>query len=287
MEAMAFQGIVIGGVLVAFFIIAVQVAIALIEFWMVVLFSLVLVPFTLWKPLEFIGQKSFSAVVGQAVKVGVIAVTTGIVLNVFKQVIFIPTGGELGFDDAANILLASFLCSFLVLQLPALAGTLLSGVPSMSAGAMFSAAAGTIAGAKAGGKMLGKVPGVSQAMKAGQGLAKAGAVAAGGAAAAGASSVLRAGAKMGQGAANRIGQGVAGQGAHSSELGATAGSRSATPASPGSGGGSGSTAAPGAAKGASTVIRQGAEAAKKSAEAPKSAGDLDKGQAGHAVRGDS
>ena len=287
------RGAIIGGVLVAFFIIAVQVAIALIEFWVVILFSLILVPFSLWKPVSFIGEKSFSAVVGQAIKLGLIAVTTGIVLNLFRAFVFVPVGGELGFDDMANILLASFLCSFLVLQLPKLAGSLLSGMPQLSANAMFQAAAGVIAGAKAGANFARQ--GAKQ-VAAGTRAAAPVAAAAAAAVGRGASTVLRAGARLGEAAVTRA-SGVEGLGVQESSVRSVDGvgvgtiASSALRQAAATGAAAGPTPpagaqSPGAAvspAGASTARSSNAPASKSSS--PTSAGSVGTGQAGHAVRG--
>ena len=275
MEHGVLQGIVIGGVAVAFFLIAITVSIALIEFWVVILFSLVLVPFTLWKPLSFIGEKAFSAVVGQSVKVGIVALTTGIVLNVFRVFVSVPTGELFGWDNAANILMASFLCSFLVLQLPSLANTLLSGVPSLSASGLLTAAAGTIAGAKAGATIMGK------GAKAAAPLAKAaapGLAAAAGAAGSMGASALRGGAKLAEGAARGM-SGEQGVRVGSLKEGADSGSK-------GGGGPSASSVIREAGKpGGESGTRSASAAPPKGGGPPKSASGMGQGQAGHAVRG--
>lgn len=117
--------------MICFTIIALQLAIATIEFHITVLMGLVIIPFIIFEPTRFIGEKVIPAVVGQAIKFGLIAIVTGLGITLFRKYVTVT-------EDALNIhfifvfVAASVLMTFLALQIPALASSLLSGIPNLS-----------------------------------------------------------------------------------------------------------------------------------------------------------
>lgn len=124
--------------MICFALIAVQFVLAIIEFHLLVLFSLILVPFLIFEPTKFIGTKPFGAVVGGAVKIGMLAVVAGIVINIFRGVMYFPSGADsVSLMWVFEIIVLSLISAYVIVQIPGLVASLLSGVPSLSAGGAF------------------------------------------------------------------------------------------------------------------------------------------------------
>ncbi len=129
-------------VMMSFVLIAVQLILAIIEFYIMVLFSVILVPFVVFEPTKFIGTKPFGAIVGGAIKLGAIMVVTGITINLLRGKLYFPDGpGSVDMPWTLGIMVVSLLAAFVSMQIPGIASSLLSGVPSMSAGGAFQNAA--------------------------------------------------------------------------------------------------------------------------------------------------
>jgi type IV secretion system protein TrbL len=129
------------GIQLAFIIIAVEMTIARIEFYLIVLFALVLVPFIAWGPLRFIGSRAFSAVIAQALKLGIIVaivslgmhVMTSLNSTILNQMNPTNIDGSIDFSVVGLVLASCAVLVFLSIQVPALAMALISGSPGLSA----------------------------------------------------------------------------------------------------------------------------------------------------------
>src|SRR5208283_996643 len=131
------------GVQLAFIIIAVEMTIARIEFYLIVLFALVIVPFIAWQPLRFIGTRAFTAVIAQALKLGIIVAIISLGMQVMNNLSsymlsFTNLGSALNTQGLDLSILGLVLAScavlvFLSIQVPALAMSLISGNPALSA----------------------------------------------------------------------------------------------------------------------------------------------------------
>jgi type IV secretion system protein TrbL len=152
-------------VVLSFFILAVQVFVAIIEFKLTTLAGFVLVPFALWNKTNFLAEKVLGNVVSSGVKILVLAVIVGIGTGLFAQ-FKAPAGSEPTFDQALALILASITFLGLGIFGPGIAGGLISGAPQLGAGAAVgatAAAAGMVmaggAGAMAAGRLAGAVGG--------------------------------------------------------------------------------------------------------------------------------
>jgi type IV secretion system protein TrbL len=141
-------------VLLAFFILAVQLFITLIEFKLTTLAGFVLMPFGLFSKTAFLAERVLGNVVSSGVKVLVLAVITGIGSTLFSQFI-LGAGAQPSIEDAMALMLASLALLGLGIFGPGIANGIVSGGPQLGAGA----AVGT--GLMAGG--LGVAAGVSTA----------------------------------------------------------------------------------------------------------------------------
>lgn len=136
-------------VLLAFFILAVQLFITIIEFKLTTLAGFVLVPFALWSKSAFLAERVLGNVFASGIKIMVLAVIIGIGTTLFTEFTSALNGQEPNLEQAMTLVLASIALLGLGIFGPGIAAGLVSGAPQLGAGA----AVGTV-GAVAGGTML-------------------------------------------------------------------------------------------------------------------------------------
>lgn len=158
-------------ILVAFFIIAVQVFVVLIEFKLTTLAGFVLVPFGLFGRTAFLAERVLGNVIASGVKVMVLAVIVGIGSSLFDEFVS-ASGGQTTLEQVLAMALAALTLLGLSVFGPGVASGLVSGAPQLGAGA----AVGT--GLMAGGMAM---AGAAAAQMAAGGLASGGGAAAAGA----------------------------------------------------------------------------------------------------------
>jgi type IV secretion system protein TrbL len=180
-------------VLLAFFILAVQLFVTLIEFKLTTLAGFVLSPFGLFGQSAFMAERVLGNVISSGIKVLVLAVIIGIGSTLFSEFTAGFGGASPTIDQAMAIVLAALSLLGLGIFGPGIANGLVSGGPQLSAGA----AVGT--GLAAGGAAVaaGAVGGL--------------AVRGGAAAISGTAAAARGGATLAGGAATAYSLGAAGQ----------------------------------------------------------------------------
>ena len=192
-------------VLLAFFILAVQLFVTLIEFKLTTLAGFVLIPFGLFGKTAFMAERVLGNVVSSGIKVLVLAVIIGIGSTLFSQFTAGFGGVTPTIDDAMAIVLAALSLLGLGIFGPGIASGLVSGGPQLGAGA----AVGT--GLAAGGMMLAGGAAAGMAAKGGAAALSGGAAAVrGGAAAAGAVSAAYSVGSLGQSGAAGVASGLGG-----------------------------------------------------------------------------
>ncbi|QSR17251.1 P-type conjugative transfer protein TrbL [Novosphingobium sp. KA1] len=180
-------------ILLAFFILAVQLFVTLIEFKLTTLAGFVLIPFGLFGKSAFMAERVLGNVISSGIKVLVLAVIIGIGSTLFSEFTAGFGGATPSIDDAMAIVLAALSLLGLGIFGPGIANGLISGGPQLGAGA----AVGT--GLAAGGMVM-------------AGGAALGAAAGGtGALAGGAAAAARGGAALAGGASTAYSLGAAGQ----------------------------------------------------------------------------
>jgi type IV secretion system protein TrbL len=157
-------------VLFAFFILAIQLFVTLIEFKLTTLAGFVLIPFGLFGKSAFMAERVLGNVISSGIKVLVLAVIVGIGSTLFSQFTSAATGAQPSIDDAMAMVLAALSLLGLGIFGPGIANGLVSGGPQLGAGAAVGAAAA------GGGVVAAGVAGVGMA---GSGFAAAGGMAAG------------------------------------------------------------------------------------------------------------
>ena len=161
--------------LVAFFVLAIMLFLAVIEFKLTTLKGFILVPFALWRGTSFIAEPVLGQVVTSGVRILVFAVVTGIGTQIFGQILPSDPAAELSLQDALTVLLASMTVGGLALYAPKIASGIVSGAPQLGLGAA-AAPAGIVAGTVVLGGM-----GAAAAAQAGLGAVSSAATLAGGA----------------------------------------------------------------------------------------------------------
>lgn len=130
-------------VIIAFFILAVQMFVCIVEFKLTTLAGFVLVPFALWNRTSFLAERVLGNVVSSGIKVMVLAVIVAIGSNFFSEFTAALQGQEPDIGQAMSLVLASLTLFGLGIFGPGIASGLVAGAPQLGAGA----AVGTTVGA--------------------------------------------------------------------------------------------------------------------------------------------
>ncbi|WP_443749480.1 P-type conjugative transfer protein TrbL [Asticcacaulis solisilvae] len=136
-------------VVLAFFILAIQMFVVLIEFKLTTLAGFVLIPFGLFGKTAFMAEKVLGNVVASGIKVLVLAVITGIGSTLFSTFVQDFSAAQPTIEDAMSIVLAALTLLGLGIFGPSVANGLVSGGPQMGAGSAVGAtlaAGGVVAG---------------------------------------------------------------------------------------------------------------------------------------------
>jgi len=176
-------------VILAFFILAVQLFVTLIEFKLTTLAGFVLIPFGLFGKTAFMAERVLGNVISSGIKVLVLAVIIGIGSTLFSQFTAGFGGATPTIDDAMAIVLAALSLLGLGIFGPGIATGIVSGGPQLGAGAAVGtglAAGGMVlaGGAAAGGAAMLGAKGGAAALSGGAAAVRGGAATAGAASAA-------------------------------------------------------------------------------------------------------
>jgi type IV secretion system protein TrbL len=170
-------------VLLAFFILAIQLFVTLIEFKLTTLAGFVLIPFGLFGQTAFLAERVLGNVVSSGVKVLVLAVVVGIGSTLFAEFTRGFGGNQPSVEDAMAIVLAALSLLGLGIFGPGIANGLISGGPQLGAGSAIGAGLAAGGAVVAGGAAAGMaVRGAGAALGATAAAARGGAAIAGGAA---------------------------------------------------------------------------------------------------------
>src|SRR4051794_586516 len=134
-------------VILAFFLLSVQLFITIIEFKLTTLAGFVLVPFALWNRTAFLAERVLGNVIASGVKVMVLAIIVGIGSGFFSE-FRSAAGQDADLAQAMSLVLASLALLGLGIFGPSIASGLVAGAPQLGAGAAIgtvAAAAGSMA----------------------------------------------------------------------------------------------------------------------------------------------
>lgn len=143
-------------VVLAFFVLAIQVFVTIIEFKLVTLAGFVLLPFAFFNRTAFMAEKVLGHVISSGVKVLVLAVITGIGTTLFTQFTNAGVGAEPDIEQVMAIALGALTLLGLGIFGPGIANGIVAGGPQLGAGAAAGTAllaGASLAGGAAGAKL--------------------------------------------------------------------------------------------------------------------------------------
>ena len=121
-------------VVLAFFIMAVQLIVVVIEFKLVTLAGFILVPFGIWRRTAFMSDRLFAYVINSGIKVMVLAVILSIGTPLFTDLLSLNTPENPTLETAFALVLGSLAMFGLALFGPGFAAGLVHGGPQFGAG---------------------------------------------------------------------------------------------------------------------------------------------------------
>lgn len=142
-DAILIAAVAAVGILLAFIVLAIEIAVTIIEFHLVTLIAFVTVPFGVLTQTAFMAERAIGYVISVGLKMMALGVILGVGINIYKSFTLAaePTIGE-----ECGLLLSAIFLMMLALKVPAIAGALISGGPQLSAGSGLMGAAGVAAG---------------------------------------------------------------------------------------------------------------------------------------------
>lgn len=165
----------------AFFAIAIQVFLAVLEYYLLLAVVGVLMPFGVLPQTKFLAEKAIAAIVSSGVKLMVLAFLLSVVEPTLSGIHF--SGPEIKLNELFAVILTTGAIAFLAWNAPGMAAGLLAGSPSLSAA---GAAQGATAGAMLASGVVGGLVGATRSAATVAGNAVTGASKAAGVASAGA-----------------------------------------------------------------------------------------------------
>ncbi len=145
-DAILIAAIAIIGIIIAFVVLAVEIAITVIEFHLVTLIALVTIPFGVMTQTAFLAERSIGYVASVGLKLMAMALIVSIGESIFATY---TVSSDPSWAECCGLLLASVIMMMLALKVPAVAAALISGGPQLSTGSAVSGAAGLAAAAGA------------------------------------------------------------------------------------------------------------------------------------------
>lgn len=136
--------------LLAFFFLAIQLFITIIEFKLTTLAGFVLIPFALWNKTSFLAERVIGNIIASGIKLMVLAIIVGIGSTLFGEITSTFQPDSVTLQQAASVILASLALLALGIFGPGIATGLVSGAPQLGAGAAVGTTAGVAAGTAAG-----------------------------------------------------------------------------------------------------------------------------------------
>src|SRR5258708_14697023 len=140
-------------ILACFLIMAIQVFLAVLEYYLFAALAGIFLPFGILAPTKFLAEKAIGAVVSAAVKLMVLGLVTSIIDPVLSSIRF--AGPEVTFNELWSVFLTVCALMFLCWKAPSLAASLLGGSPHLGADHALQAASAPVAAALTPGSMVG------------------------------------------------------------------------------------------------------------------------------------
>lgn len=165
------------GVVLAFGILALQIFITYVEFYIASALLLIFIPWGSFKYTSFVAEKAIGAVISYGTKLMMLGAVYGLSSSIINSFTIDLAGGQPEPISVFTSMLGPFALCLLCWQAPGMAAGLMTGAPTLSAGTAAGTAVAGFAGAAAGGSAGAGIG--SMAMSTGSSAARAGAALAG------------------------------------------------------------------------------------------------------------
>lgn len=144
-------------ILIAFAVVAIQVFLTVLEFYLFLGLSAILLPFGINRHTKFIAEKTLGGVVNYGVKMMVLAFILSVTEPTLTgSISFTVTDGTVEWNEIFSVMVIAWAIALLSWNAPGIAAGLVAGSPSLSAGtATQNTVAGTAAGSAAAGAAIG------------------------------------------------------------------------------------------------------------------------------------
>ena len=123
-------------IMICFFIMACQVCLAVVEYYLVLTLATCLIPFGMSPHTKFLSEKAIGAVVAVSVKLMVLSFIIALVSPVLGQIRFAGTGGELKLNEIMSMVLVCGMLALVVWRAPGFASDLLAASPTLGVSAV-------------------------------------------------------------------------------------------------------------------------------------------------------
>jgi type IV secretion system protein TrbL len=151
-------------IMACFVIMAINVFLAVLEYYVFAALAGIFLPFGLLEPTKFLAEKAIGAVVSASVKLMVLGLVTSIIDPVLSSIHF--AGPEITFNELWSVFLTVCALMFLCWKAPSLAGSLLGGSPHLGADHLVQAATAPLAAGLAAGTVAGRAAAGISALRA-------------------------------------------------------------------------------------------------------------------------
>src|SRR4030095_2486374 len=128
---MLVDALIMVGIVVAFFLMAIQVFITLVEFYLFAMLSLILIPFGIFPHTSFIAERAFGGAVAFGIKVMVLAAIMNSAQPILQSIRLTSANPTL--NETRSLLLAAWAITLLAWHAPGMAAGLMTGAPSLTA----------------------------------------------------------------------------------------------------------------------------------------------------------
>ncbi len=117
-------------VLILYFIVALQIFMTLVEFYLITAFGVIMIPWGINKHTAFIAERYFGAILAQGVKLMVVVSLVGLLMPVLSG---LTLGPEPSLTDGFSLMFGVATIGFLIWRAPSVASGLMSGSANLSA----------------------------------------------------------------------------------------------------------------------------------------------------------
>lgn len=154
------------GVVLAFGILALQIFITYVEFYIASALLLIFIPWGSFKYTSFVAEKAIGAVISYGTKLMMLGAVYGLSSGIINSMTVSLTNGEPTPGAVLSSMLGPFALCLLCWQAPGMAAGLMTGAPTLSAGTAAGTAVAGFAGAAAGGSAGAGIGSMAQCLRA-------------------------------------------------------------------------------------------------------------------------